>query len=74
MVQWMNLQRINRFVNPTLLYISFEKSGGLHIAELGLTAGRLAGWQAGSPADKIWVESENFKACCRSKYLIFCFV
>ena len=24
--------------------------------------------------DKIWVRLEILKACCRSKYLIFCFV
>ena len=66
MVQWTNLQWINRFVNPTRLYISCEKSGGLYLAEPDLMAGRLA--------DKIQVMSENFKACCRLKYLIFHFV
>ena len=30
-----------------------EKSGGLHLAELGLTAGRLAFQQPGSLVDKI---------------------
>ena len=33
------------FVNPTRLYITCEKSGGLHLTELGLTAGRQAGRQ-----------------------------
>ena len=49
MAQWMNLQRIENFVNGTRLYITCEKSGGLHLAEPGLMAGRLAGWLAGWP-------------------------
>ena len=44
MVQWTNLQRIKRFVSLMRLYISREKSGGLHLAEPGLTAGKQAGW------------------------------
>ena len=56
MAQWANLQQIKRFVNPTQLYITCEKSGGLHLEEPtceksgglhleepGLTAGRQAG-------------------------------
>ena len=43
MAQWMNLQRIKKSVNGTRLYIACEISGGLHLAELGLTAGWLAG-------------------------------
>ena len=39
-----------KFVNGTRLYITCEKSGGLHLAEPGL----MAGWQAGWLADKIW--------------------
>ena len=66
MAQWINLQRIEKFVNGTRLYITCEKSKGLHLAELGLTAGWLA--------DEIWVRLEILKACCRSKNLIFRFV
>ena len=33
---------IKRFVNRMQLYISWEKSGGLYLMELGLTTGRLA--------------------------------
>ena len=66
MAQWTNLQRIEKFKNPMRLYINCEKSGGLYLAEPGLTAGWLA--------DKIWARLEILKACCRSKYLIFCFV
>ena len=51
------------------LYISCEGSGGLHLAKLGLMAGRLAG-----RPKKLRRSPENFKACCRSKYLIFYFV
>ena len=47
MAQWMNLQRIEKFVNGTRLYITCEKSGGPHLAEPRLTAGWLAGWLAG---------------------------
>ena len=47
-------QRIEKFVNWTRLYIPWEKSGGLHLAEPGLTAG----WLAVRPADKIWVRLE----------------
>ena len=39
MVQWINLQRINRFVNSTRLYIYCEKSGALTLAKPGLMAG-----------------------------------
>ena len=59
MAQWMNLQRIEKFVNGTRLYITCEKSGGLHLAEPGLTAGWLA--------DEIWARFEILKACCRLK-------
>ena len=42
-----------KFVNGTRLYITCENSGGLHLAEPGLMAGRLAGrlagWLAGWP-------------------------
>ena len=47
MAQWANLQRNNGFVNPTPFPMLCEKSGALHLAEPGLTAGRPAGWQAG---------------------------
>ena len=44
------------------LYATCEKSGGLHLAEPSLMAGRLA--------DEIWTKLEIF---CRSKYSIFRF-
>ena len=66
MAQWTNLQQIENFVNWTQLYITCEKSGGLDLAESGLTAGRLA--------DEIWTRLEILKACCRSKYSILRFV
>ena len=70
MARWTNLQRIEIFVNLAQLYITSETSGGLHLVEPGLTAGR----QSGSMADKIWARLEILKACSRSKYSIFCFV
>ena len=58
-------QQIKRFVDATQLYtyITWEKSGGLHLVDQGL----MAGWLA----DEIWVRLEILKACCGSKYLIF---
>ena len=66
MAEWMNLQQIKKLVNGTRLYITCEKSGGLHLAEPGLTAGWLA--------DEIWARLEILKAYCRWKYSIFRFV
>ena len=70
MAQWMNLQRIEKFVNGTRLYITCQEFGGLHLAEPGLTAGWLAGWLA----DEIWARLEISKACCRSKNSIIRFI
>ena len=42
MAQWVNRLRNNIFVNPLPLPLSCEISGALHLAQLGLTAGRLA--------------------------------
>ena len=53
-------------VNQTRLYITCEKSGGLHLEVPSLTAGSLA--------DEIRARLEILKACFRSKYSIFCFV
>ena len=46
MAQWVNRLRNNIFVNLPPLPLSCEISG-VHLAQLGLTAGWLAGWQAG---------------------------
>ena len=45
MAQWVNRLRNNIFVNPPPLPLSCEISGALHLAQPGLTAGRLADWQ-----------------------------
>ena len=47
MAQWAKFQQIKKFVNPTQLYITYGKSGDLHLVELGLMAGRQAVWQLG---------------------------
>ena len=60
MVQWVNCLRNNIFVNPLPLPLLCEIPGALHLAQPGLTAGRLA--------DKILVNFEIFKIGCRSKY------
>ena len=65
------VEQINRFLNPTQLFTSSERSGGLRIAELSLTAVcRLAGYQI----DKIQVRFKILKVCCKSKYSIFHFI
>ena len=66
MVQWTNLHRSNSFVNRTQLPLFCEISGAVHLALVGLTAGRLA--------DKIQVNFKFFKNCYSSKYLTFHFV
>ena len=66
MAQWVNRLRSNIFVNPPPLPLSCEISGALHLAQPGLTAGRLA--------DEIQVDFEIFKIGCRLKYSSFCFV
>ena len=43
MAQWVNRLRNNIFVNPPPLPLLCEISGALHLAQLGLTAGWLAG-------------------------------
>ena len=47
MAQWVIRLRNNIFVNPPPLPLFCEISGALHLAQPGLTAGRLAGWLAG---------------------------
>ena len=54
MAQWVYCLWNNIFINPPPLPLSCEISGALHLAQPGLTAGRLADKQA----DKIQV---NFK-------------
>ena len=49
------------------MYITCEKSGGLHLAEPGLMVGSC------SLANKIWARLEILKARCRFKYSIFHF-
>ena len=53
MAQWANRLRNKIFVNLPLLPLLCEISGDLHLAQLGLTAGRLA--------DEIQVNFEIFK-------------
>ena len=43
MVQWVNHIRNNIFVNPLPLPLLYEISGALHLVQLDLTAGWLAG-------------------------------
>ena len=74
MAQWVNRLRNNIFVNPPPLPLSCEISGALHLAQPGLTAGWLAGRQAGWLADEIQVDFEIFKIGCRLKYSSFRFV
>ena len=66
MAQFVNRLRNKIFVNPPPLPLLCEISGALHLAQPGLTAGRLA--------DEIQVNFEIFKVGCRSKYLTCRFV
>ena len=70
MAQWVNHLWNNIFINPPPLPILCEISGALHLAQLGLTAGRLAS----QLADEIQVNFEIFKVGCRSKYLTCRFI
>ena len=63
MAQWVNRLQNNIFVNPPPLPLSCEISGALHLAQLGLTAGRLA--------DEIQVNFEIFKIGCRLNIRVF---
>ena len=60
MAQWVNRLRNKVFVNAPPLPLLCEISGALHLAQPGLTAGRLS--------DEIQVNFEIFKVGCRSKY------
>ena len=76
MAQWVNRLRNKIFVNAPPLPLLCEISGALHLAQPGLTAGRLAGRQAGwlAGSDEIQVNFEIFKVGYRSKYSICRFV
>ena len=70
MAHWINVLRINGFVNPTQLPLLCEKTGALAIVEPGLTAGRQsgrpAGWQSGRPLGR--------RICCKvRKFILYIF-
>ena len=44
MAQWINVLRNSSFVNPMRLPLLCRNSRAIALAELGLTAGWLAGW------------------------------
>ena len=44
MAQWINIFRNNSFVNPLRLPLLCRNSRAIALAQLGLTAGWLAGW------------------------------
>ena len=56
MAQWVNRLRNNIFVNPPPLPLLCESSGALHLAQPGLTAGRLSGCLSGCQAG--WLSDE----------------
>ena len=47
MAHWINIHRNNSFVNAMWLPSLCKNSGGINLAQLGLTAGWEAGRQAG---------------------------
>ena len=71
MMQWVNRLWNNIFINPPTLLLLSEISGALHLAQLGLMAGRQAGWLAGRQNSGGF---KNFRICYRSTYSTFCFV
>ena len=56
MAQWTNLQQTGKFVNCMRLYITCEKSVGLHLAEPGLMEGRLTKLEQGLKFQKLAVD------------------
>ena len=67
MVQWINRLWSNIFVNPLPLPLLCEISGALHLAQLGLTAGKQV-------ADEMQVNFKIFKTNCTPKHSTFRFV
>ena len=61
MVQWINLNRNNSFVNWTRLPLLCEKSGAILLVLVGFTAGQ----QAGRQSYQILVGSKIFKILYR---------
>ena len=57
MAQWINVLRNNSFVNPTRLPLLCRNFRAVALAEMALTAGRLAGWLA----DEMQVNFEFLK-------------
>ena len=58
MAHWINVLRINGFVNPTRLPLLCEKTGALAIVEPGLKAGR----ESGSPLGR--------RICCKVRKFV----
>ena len=69
-----NVLRNKGFVFRQQSPILWEKTGPLHLALVGLTAGWLAGWLAGRLADEIRLDFEILKILYRLNYLDFYFV
>ena len=65
MAQWVSHVRNNIFINPLPLHLLCEISGALHLAQPGLTAGRLA--------DEIQVNFKIFKIVSRNTRLFALF-
>ena len=63
MAQWVNRLRNKIFINPPPLPLLCEISGALHLAQPGLTAGRLAGRLAGRQTGRRNIgEFQNFQS------------
>ena len=61
MMQWINVLRNNRFINPLQLLLLCEKTGALAIVEPGLMAGRPAGHRL-----------LGRQICCKQRKYKFC--
>ena len=69
-----NVLRYKGFVFRQQSPILWEKTGPLHLALVGLTAGWQAGWQAGRLADEIGLDFKILKILYRLNYFDFYFV
>ena len=63
MVQWTKRDRNNRFVNPPSLPWLSEISGAVHLALLGLTAGRRNAGEFQYFKNSLYIESFDFLLC-----------
>ena len=66
------MEKQPKFVNGTRLYITCEKSGGLHLVEPGLTAGWLTKFGRGLKFQKLAIDRKiQFSALFSQRTVLF---